>query len=97
MGIPAIALQSEMQMPEEKTLEEIQKRFNQIALFYDNDFDNPDNPGQRMADKIQNKYKEDYFLKNIKIPEYYKIKDLSDYIAHFNSTEGLKTLIELQI
>ena len=97
MGIPAIALQSEMQMPEEKTLEEIQKRFNQIALFYDNDFDNPDNPGQTMADKIQNKYKENYFLKNIKIPKNYKIKDLSDYIAHFNSTEGLKTLIELQI
>ena len=97
MGIPAIALQSEMQMPEEKTIEEIQKRFSQIALFYDNDFDNPNNPGQTMANKIQNRYKENYFLKNIKIPEYYKIKDLSDYIAHFKSIEGLKTLIELQI
>lgn len=97
MGIPAIALQSEMQMPEEKIIKELQERFKKIALFYDNDFDNPNNPGQTMASKIQNKYKENYSLKNIKIPENYKIKDLSDYIAHFKSIEGLETLIKLQI
>ena len=97
MGIPAIALQSEMQMPEEKIIKEISTRFNKTALFYDNDFDNPNNPGQLMANKIRNKYKKDYFLENILIPDYYKIKDLSDYISHFKSTEGLKTLINLQL
>ena len=93
MGIPAIALQSEMQMPEEKMIKEIKERFKKIALFYDNDFDNPDNPGQTMANKICKKYD---ILNNIIIPDDYKIKDLSDYIAYFKSTKGLKTLINLQ-
>tara|TARA_R110002051_G_C8605675_1_gene481101 strand:+ start:38 stop:322 length:285 start_codon:yes stop_codon:yes gene_type:complete len=94
MGIPAIALQSEMQMPEEKTIKEIKKRFKEVALFYDNDFGNPNNPGQTMAEKI---CKQHNILNNIIIPEDYKIKDLSDYIAHFKSTHGLQTLIKLQI
>ena len=93
MGISAVALQSEMQMPETKTIEELQKRFKKVALFYDNDFNNPNNPGQTMAKKISTKYR----LKNIIIPDVYKLKDLSDYIAHFKRSGGLKTLIELQI
>ena len=93
LGIPSIALQSEMQMPEEKTIKEIKERFKKVALFYDNDFDNPNNPGQTMAEKI---CKQHNILNNIIIPESYKIKDLSDYIAHFKSTRGLQTLIKLQ-
>ena len=46
-----------------------------------------------MAKKISTKYR----LKNIIIPDVYKLKDLSDYIAHFKRSGGLKTLIELQI
>ena len=93
MGIPAIALQSEMQMPKEETIKELKKRFKKVALFYDNDFNNPNNPGQTMAKKICTKYR----LNNIIIPDNYELKDLSDYIAHFKSTGGLKTLIEVQI
>jgi len=93
MGIPAIALQSEMQMPKEETIKELKERFKKVALFYDNDFNNPNNPGQTMAKKICTKYR----LNNIIIPDNYELKDLSDYIAHFKSTGGLKTLIEIQI
>ena len=93
MGIPAVALQSEMQMPEAKTIKELQERFKKVALFYDNDFNNPNNPGQTMANRICKKY----HLNNIIIPDVYKLKDLSDYVAHFKRYGGLRTLIELQI
>jgi|TARA_B110000908_G_scaffold119844_1_gene140489 hypothetical protein len=92
MGIPAIALQSEMQMPEEETIKELKTRFKKVAVFYDNDFDNVNNPGQSMASKICTKY----HLRNIVIPDLYEIKDPSDYIAHFGRVEGLQTLIKLQ-
>ena len=92
MGIPAIALQSEMQMPSEETIKELKTRFKKVAVFYDNDFDNVNNPGQTMASKICTKY----HLRNIVIPDLYEIKDPSDYIAHFGRVEGLQTLIRLQ-
>ena len=94
MGIPAVALQSEMQMPEEAFIKMVQSRFKKVALFYDNDFNNPNNPGQSMASKI---CKEFYPLTNIYLPEDYECKDLSDYIARFGRTEGLKTIIQAQI
>ena len=94
MGIPSVALQSEMQIPEEKFIQELQNRFKQIAIFYDNDFNNINNPGQTMANKIFKKYR---FIKNIIIPNEYEIKDLSDYIERFESTTGLKNLIKIQI
>lgn len=94
MGIPAIALQSEMQMPEAKTIKELQERFKKVVLFYDNDFTNPGNPGQTMAAKICKEY---YPMRNIYLPEDYGCKDLSDYIAKFGKTEGLKTIIQIQI
>ena len=93
MGFLAIALQSEMQMPDEKLIKTLQDRFKSVLILYDNDFDNPNNPGQTMATKICNKYN----LKNIYIPEEYQVKDISDYIAKFNSNNGAKTLITCQI
>lgn len=93
MGMPAIALQSEMQMPEEKLINELKERFKKIAIFYDNDFTNEDNPGQTMARKIC----KEYGLRNIYLPEDYEVKDLSDYIAKFKSFGGLRTLIDIQL
>ena len=93
MGISAIALQSEMQMPEEETIKELKERFKKVVVFYDNDFNNPNNPGQSMANKICSKYR----LNNMLIPDFYELKDLSDYVAHFGSFNGLKTLISIQL
>ena len=67
---------------------------NQVAIFYDNDFTNPNNPGQAMAAKICKEY---YPMSNIIIPDEYKLKDPSDYIAHFKQTKGLQTLIDIQL
>ena len=94
MGIPAIAMQSEMQLPSREVIEELKQRFQKLAVFYDNDFTNPSNPGQTMAAKICKEY---YPIKNILIPDEYGVKDLSDYIAKFKRTEGLKTLIDIQL
>lgn len=94
MGIPAVAMQSEMQLPLRKTIEELKERFKKVAVFYDNDFTNPNNPGQTMAQKICKEY---YPIKNILIPDEYGLKDPSDYIAHFKHKEGLQTLIDIQL
>ena len=94
MGIPAIAMQSEMQLPLCNTIDTLKKRFKQVAVFYDNDFTNPNNPGQTMAKKICKEY---YPMSNILIPDDYGVKDLSDYIAKFKRTEGLRTLIDIQL
>jgi hypothetical protein len=94
MGIPAVAMQSEMRLPLRNQIEELKQRFKQVAIFYDNDFTNPNNPGQAMAAKICKEY---YPMSNIIIPNQYKLKDPSDYIAHFKRTEGLQTLIDIQL
>ena len=80
LGYNAIALQSEMQIPKEKLINKLQKRFKKIFVLYDNDYTKPDNPGQNMAEKICNKYN----ITNIKIPSRYKSKDISDLIKNFN-------------
>ena len=93
MGFPAIALQSEMQMPSEKLMDALSERFHKVLILYDNDFENPNNPGQTMANKICKRF----LVQNIYIPEDYQVKDISDYIAKFNNIKGAKTLIECQI
>ena len=93
MGISAIALQSEMQMPEEKLVKELQMRFKKVIVFYDNDFTNVNNPGQVMAKKICDKFN----LVNVCIPSEFGVKDISDYISNNKSLEDAKRLIEKQI
>jgi len=76
MGYHAIALQSEMQLPNEKLIFELKNRFDKIDVLYDNDFNNINNPGQTMAKKIC----ELHGLKNLCLPNKYKCKDISDLI-----------------
>jgi len=80
---PSIALQSEMLVPSEGTIKEAQARFKEVIVLYDNDFDNPRNPGQTMAAKICSKYR----LDNLVIPSHYCSKDISDLIKD----HGLET------
>ena len=84
MGLPAVAFQSEMQMPGEMQLQMLRKRFKRIILFYDNDFESKDNPGQTMAAKISQTYQ----LANVSIPSNWKTKDISDAIV----VHGFKTV-----
>ena len=80
-----------MLMPQEGTIEEAKARFEEVIVLYDNDFDNPRNPGQTMAVKICEKYG----LDNMVIPSYYRSKDISDLIKDHGLQEA-KNVIERQ-
>jgi hypothetical protein len=84
LGYPSIALQSEMLVPSEGTIEEAQARFKEVIVLYDNDFENSNNPGQTMAVKICKKYG----LDNLVIPSYYRSKDISDLIRDHGLEEA---------
>ena len=89
LDYPSFALQSEMLMPRQSTIEEAQARFKEVIVLYDNDFDKDSNPGQTMAVKICSKYG----LDNIVIPSYYRSKDISDLIRDHGLQEA-KHVIE---
>ena len=88
-GYAAIALQSEMQMPERKLISELADRFDSIEILYDNDFSKTGNPGQTMAKKICN----EYGFNNISIPDYLGCKDPSDLVKETGSFKELKLLL----
>tara|TARA_R100000322_G_scaffold967_1_gene641 strand:+ start:461 stop:1492 length:1032 start_codon:yes stop_codon:yes gene_type:complete len=77
LGLPAVAFQSEMQMPDELQMQGLRDRFKRIIIFYDNDFESLENPGQTMAMKIADKFK----LTNLCIPRSWRCKDISDAIV----------------
>ena len=91
-GYNAIAMQSEMQMPDKKLISELKSRFTTIEILYDNDFNKETNPGQTMAKKICDLYG----FKNICIPDQFKSKDPSDLVAKVSSFNELKNIINEQ-
>jgi hypothetical protein len=93
LGFNAVALQSEMQMPEKEFIKALQERFNTVVVFYDNDFTNVENPGQTMAKKICAEFE----LGNICIPSELGVKDISDYLTQGKSLQDAKHLIEQQL
>lgn len=84
LGYPSFALQSEMLMPSNQTIEEIQTRFKKITVLYDNDYHKSNNPGQTMAKKICCKFD----LLNLCIPDKYKSKDISDLVKDYGLKEA---------
>ena len=91
-GYHSIAMQSEMQMPDEKLISELKKRFNTIDILYDNDFDKERNPGQTMAKKICDLYG----FNNICIPSKFKSKDPSDLVHKVGNFNELKNILNEQ-
>ena len=89
-GYHAIAMQSEMQIPDERLISELKERFNTIEILYDNDFNKEDNPGQAMAKKICNLYG----FKNICLPKQFESKDPSDLVNTVGGFNELKIILE---
>tara|TARA_Y100001963_G_scaffold64216_1_gene89545 strand:- start:281 stop:1267 length:987 start_codon:yes stop_codon:yes gene_type:complete len=89
-GYNSIAMQSEMQIPDEKLISELKERFNTIEILYDNDFDKENNPGQQMAKKICDLYK----FKNIQIPNEFRSKDPSDLVSKVGRFNELKNILK---
>jgi len=90
-GYSAIAFQSEMQNPDKNLMKDLQNRFEDIYVLYDNDYDNKSNPGQTMARKICEKFN----LNNVYIPNEYEAKDPSDLVKS-GSLNLLKYIINEQ-
>ena len=88
-GYNSIALQSEMQLPDEKLISELKSRFNTIEILYDNDFEKVNNPGQTMAKKICDLYG----FKNICLPSKFGVKDPSDLVYKVGSFNELKIIL----
>lgn len=88
LKIPAIALQGEGYLPKPSVMQELKNRYNNIIVFYDNDFNNPDNPGRTDSIKLCNKYG----LKRIEIPSEYKSKDPSDLFKNCGKEKYLEIL-----
>ena len=88
-GYHSIAMQSEMQIPDEKLISELKERFNTIEILYDNDFDKENNPGQTMAKKICALYG----FKNICLPNEFKSKDPSDLVNKVGNFNKLKNIL----
>ena len=89
-GYHAIAMQSEMQIPDEKLISELKERFNTIEILYDNDFNKEANPGQAMAKKICSLYG----FKNICLPKQFESKDPSDLVNTVGGFNELKIILE---
>ena len=88
-GYHSIAMQSEMQIPDEKLISELKERFNTIEILYDNDFNKENNPGQAMANKICDLYG----FKNICLPNELKSKDPSDLVNKVGNFNELKNIL----
>lgn len=72
--VPATSLQGEGYMPKNCVVEQLKKRFKNVYVLFDNDFDKEMNYG-RMYGK---KFSETYGIKQVEIPTLYKSKDPSD-------------------
>ena len=88
-GYHAIAMQSEMQVPDENLISELKERFNTIEILYDNDFNKATNPGQNMAKKICTLYG----FKNICLPKQFESKDPSDLVDTVGGFNELKFIL----
>lgn len=87
--IASCALQSENTGAKEVVIDELKRRFKNIYVLYDNDYDNPKNPGRNAAIKMCEKYG----LIQLEIPEEYGVKDPSDLVEAYDKTT-LKNLIK---
>jgi hypothetical protein len=92
LGYEAIALQSEMQMPDAKLIKQLQERFSIVAVLYDNDFEKDANPGQTMANKICAEFN----LINVILPAHYKSKDISDLMKD-HGIEIAQKIVQIQL
>ena len=91
-GLPAVALQGEGMKPKQHVVQQLKDRFNKVYVLYDNDFDNPNNPGRILGDKIASEFN----LTQIEIPSEHCCKDFSDLVkvcGKYNANEILQKLL----
>lgn len=83
LHIPAICMQGEGYIPKPQVIEELKERYKNIIVFFDNDYDKENNPGQTDAIKLVSEYN----LKMVEIPAKYKAKDPSDLFLKYGKEQ----------
>lgn len=84
LNLPAVALQSESVNPKEKIVKELRSRFEDIYIFYDNDFDKSRNWGQEASKKLASQFG----FYNIMIQDKWKSKDFSDLVKNHGAVKA---------
>ena len=79
LGIPAVSLQAEGVKPKTKIINELKERFDNILIFYDNDFDKEINWGRQFGKEFSKKYE----FCQVEIPDKYQCKDFSDLVKKY--------------
>ena len=90
-NIPSICMQGEGYLPKPQIIDELKKRFNEIYILYDNDFQSEVNNGRLDGRKIA----ECFNLRQIEIPEKYMSKDPSDLVKNHGRDTLKKVISEL--
>ena len=88
LRIPSICLQGEGFLPKPHIMNQLKERYKNIIIFFDNDFENPNNPGHTDALKIC----EEYNLKMVEIPSEFKSKDPSDLYKNYGKEKYLEIM-----
>ena len=86
-GFPAVSFRSEAIFPTAEQINLLKSKCKYLYICYDNDFDNPDNPGRNQMLKIAEKYA----LLPVLLPD--KINDCTDYFQAYNA-QDFRQLIE---
>lgn len=77
-GLDAVSLQTESSKPKEQIIDELKSRFEDIYIFYDNDYDKEENWGRNFGEAISNCFD----TIQIEIHENHKSKDFSDLVKN---------------
>tara|TARA_R110000796_G_scaffold56591_1_gene131129 strand:+ start:7917 stop:8924 length:1008 start_codon:yes stop_codon:yes gene_type:complete len=93
VGLPAVALQGESMTPKQHVVQQLKDRFKKVYVLYDNDFNNPNNPGRILGKKIASEFN----LTQIEIPSEHCCKDFSDLVKKHGKNNANKILQKLLI
>lgn len=93
MRIPAVSMQSENILPKPHIIEELEQRFDEIYILYDNDYDKEVNVGQLMGKRVKELFK-NRFSYQVEIPTKYQAKDFSDLVLKYGYLKAKEILTE---
>lgn len=88
LKMPAICMQGEGYKPKKQVMDELRSMFDNVYIWYDNDYGKSFNAGQTHAMRRIGEYP---WLKNICIPSTYRSKDPSDLVMNY----GKDALVEI--
>ena len=84
LDVPSVALQSESVLPKIGVIEELHRRFDDIYILYDNDFDKEQNWGEIYSKKLAQQFN----FYNIQIQTKRECKDFSDLVKKYGAVKS---------